>query len=343
MVESTMGIRADLVRAVVALAAPAIASGQARRVEIVDQILQMPAYSMTVPANWIFEGRVMQGTSCAPEPFPVFRLISPDGITEMKMLPRFDWAWSTPVIAANPAGADCLPLDRELSTSEFLRHMVGILGVTLVREVEPAQLLVRYRINSIPVEEYLHAVVTCREDPRPSGPDDKPNGKAVHFHSCSAVVWRSRTRAGQLDTLRSNMVAISQSLTIDRQWNERRAHGPPSPTRMGADASRAFEARHDSLVQGQAVQRRQREQFLAVPQHGTAPTGADARPSGDWANYALDLYKRLDPGTGQIASNPATHPYTWVSALGQRYQTDDLNDIPNGRLKGDWILQPAGR
>jgi hypothetical protein len=346
-----MGICADLVRATVALAALGIASGQTRQVEIVDPILKMRAYSMTIPANWFFEGLVMQGTSCVAGPFPVFRLMSPDGITEIKMLPRFDWKWSTllPKVP-NPASQDCLPLDKEMPASQFLQYMVAILGVTFVREAPPEHLaeesgpgrkvdragfLVRYRINGIPVEEYLRATVTCRDDARRPGQD----AKVTHFHSCSAQVSRTRTRAGQLDAPEATLAPIWRSLAVDN-INAVSAQGSQMLAKMGGDANRALQAQHDSLVQSQALRQRQHEQFLSVLPRGTdgsmkAARGsmdARSRMAGDWADYALDREKRLDPGAG--------HSYTWVDAFGKRYQTNDLNDIPNGRLKGDWTLQP---
>ena len=60
----------------------ATASAQATRVvTITDPVLNMQAYSLSIPANWIFDGAVVPGTSCNDGPFPVFRMMSPDGLT----------------------------------------------------------------------------------------------------------------------------------------------------------------------------------------------------------------------------------------------------------------------
>ena len=53
-------------------------TGAAKPVQVVDPVVRMKAYSWTIPAKWIFEGTVMNGTSCVDTPFPVVRMISPD-------------------------------------------------------------------------------------------------------------------------------------------------------------------------------------------------------------------------------------------------------------------------
>jgi hypothetical protein len=58
----------------------------------VDPVFGMTAYTLTIPDNWIFQGDVIQGTSCVPAPLPVFRMSSPDGLTGVKWFPCMDWA-----------------------------------------------------------------------------------------------------------------------------------------------------------------------------------------------------------------------------------------------------------
>ncbi|HEY0701185.1 MAG TPA: hypothetical protein VGD60_00315, partial [Candidatus Acidoferrales bacterium] len=52
-------------------ASPAPASGSSS-VSISDPVLNMTAYTLTIPARWNFEGAVVQGSSCMSNPFPVF-------------------------------------------------------------------------------------------------------------------------------------------------------------------------------------------------------------------------------------------------------------------------------
>src|ERR1022692_668020 len=95
-----------------------------RKETIADPVLNMNAFDVMVPTKWHFAGRLLQGTSCTPVPFPVFRTTSPDGLTVLERLPRMDWSWGN----GPGAGAkDCLPLKREMSAKEFAKYMAVML------------------------------------------------------------------------------------------------------------------------------------------------------------------------------------------------------------------------
>ena len=331
------GLRAALALANATLASLNLAAAQNRQVEIPDLILKMRAYSMTVPAGWRFEGRIMPGTPCVAGPFPVFRLMSPDGLTGARMLPRLDWAWSDLPKNPNQRPPDCLQIDRQLAAAELLRYLVPILGVTFVRELPPehlaelqanakeanaraaatthsdafppvqtidqARFLVRYNVNAVPVDEYLRATVSCLDEPRRVAQNPAPN----HFHSCSAVITRTRAREGQLDALQATMTPVSQSFTVDSEWNRKwlalsidkinaaSAQDPKLLAPLGPDAARARQALRDALAQGQELRRQQNAQLLAAMQPGAHPS-----PSRDWVDYALELNLRLNPATGAL-------------------------------------------
>lgn len=358
-----------------------------KRVEIVDPFLKMTAYSWSIPSNWIFDGSVMPGTTCVSAPYPVFRMMSPDGITEMKLLPRFDWAWT--ILPKGPVAAapDCLPLEKEMTASEVLQQMVGLLGVKFVRE-EPAEHLaeyqgnmkklneksaasavrgalplvqsgdqarfvVSYNVNAIPMEEYLDATVGCADNPQPL-----IRGYA-HFYSCSAWVSRSRARQGQLQAAKETMQAIAKSMAIDQQWNQKwtaigmkkiddaATQGGQAVLQMGADMARARQAQQGGWDQAQEMRQRQHEEFNESMRDRAerfdtalhASGEAKAKAASDWADYALDLQKRYDPATGQISKDSFVYTYSWVDEAGQHFQTNDVNENPNGRLKGSWVLQ----
>jgi hypothetical protein len=65
-------------------------------------------------------------------PFPVFRAVSPDGLSGVKQLPRMDWAWSDN--AGVGKGSDCLPYRQEISAEDFLKYMTPVLQVEFVRD-----------------------------------------------------------------------------------------------------------------------------------------------------------------------------------------------------------------
>ena len=359
--------------------------GPTKQVHAIDPVVRMKAYSWAIPAKWIFEGTVMNGTSCVDTPFSVFRMMSPDGIAELKDLPRLDWTWQTgSPFKAQPA-ADCLPLNKMIPAVDFLKYMVNVLGVTFVRE-DPAtplaeyrenlskateqsagtampikysgdyaRFVVKYNVNTIPVDEYLSVTILCTENTRRFG----VNQVLMSLHACSAAVTRARARQGQLEAVENTFKAILKSYAVDPQWNQKRTEMAMSQineqarrgTQMIIDQGKAIagaqQAQHDSFMQGQAMRQRQHEEFLSALQRGTDMSmqrtqdsmNARSRAAGDWADYALDVQKRRDPNTGLITKDSSSYSYTWVDQSGQRYQTNDINDVPNGRLNGNWTLQ----
>ena len=63
----------------------------ARSVEHVNDptLNNMSAFSVTIPANWHFNGVLYQGGNCPSIPYGVFRATSPDGLTSVERLPAF--------------------------------------------------------------------------------------------------------------------------------------------------------------------------------------------------------------------------------------------------------------
>jgi hypothetical protein len=218
-----------------------------------------------------------------------------------------------------------------------------------------AAFLVHYNVNSIPVEENLSATTLCSDSPNvpPAGQ------RVVHFYTCNAWVVRQRTRDGQIEAMKPTFQAISKSMVIDPQWNQRwqqvmnqkiadmYAASTKAILAKGDENARMMQARHNAFQEGQEMRQRQHEQFMATMQRGTdmamkrsqESTDARSRMAGDWADYALDQQKRRDPNTGEITKDSSQYSYTWVNESGQRYQTNDGNDNPNGRLSGNWTLQ----
>jgi hypothetical protein len=111
-----------------------------RRENIADPNLQMNAYTVTVPAGWKFDGVFVAGSSCVPLPYPVFRTDSPDGLTEIRRLPRLDWSWSNSRFKP-PQQAGCLNLKEELSAQDFVKYLIGVLKVGYVRDFPVPQAL----------------------------------------------------------------------------------------------------------------------------------------------------------------------------------------------------------
>src|ERR1039458_3002701 len=106
-------------------ALPSDSSTRTKVVTINDPILNMTAFTLSIPANWIFQGAVLQGTGCVPGPFAVFRMSSPDGLTGLKILPGLDWVFSENPKAPPLADSGCMDFKKEMPASELLKYMVG--------------------------------------------------------------------------------------------------------------------------------------------------------------------------------------------------------------------------
>lgn len=343
-------------------------------VTITDPNLNMRAYSLTIPSNWVFQGAVMQGTPCVPGPFPIIRMSSPDGLTGLKELPRLDWAWSDNPRVPPQGNSVCLDYKKDTPASEVLKYMVGVLRVEFVKEepvpwlanaqqrsasqstpnhtstVDIAIATVRYHINSIQIDEHLKVFVGC---------DYFRGGPSGGQHYCSAQVIRQWAPQGRFSA--DVFSSIERSFAIDQQWNQRwNAEMTQKIKEVYAAGNRLLKnqrdqvnarmaAQQNAFNQAQDMHQRQHDEFLATMKRGTdlsmqqagASAKANHQMAGDWADYSLDQQKRLDPTTGRITKDSSAYSYTWVndSDPRNRMQTNDVNFNPNGNGTGNWTLQ----
>ncbi|MGA3017600.1 MAG: hypothetical protein ABSF62_10815 [Bryobacteraceae bacterium] len=383
-----------LIRAAIVLAGVGMACGQqpkaaspskaTRQVSIIDPVLQMEAYSLQIPADWIFEATMVPGPSCAPLQNAVYRAVSPDGITQTKLLPGVSWSWGRTPQAFAPAqkSTDCLEWAKEAPAAEFLKYMIGVLQVEYVRDQpvpapemaqfqekirnnnqsfaartppgqpvftskgDRAAAIVRYKINSTPVEELLNATVLCNDSPQVL----IPRGFG-HIHTCTGIVIRSRARQGGLEAMRPVFEAVSKSAVLNQQWMQKWTATVEAAGARARAGGREDEARllrlNAQMTAAHDVQIKQQQAMQDVTRRGTdiAMKGANDAMNArsgiahDWADYALDQQKRMDPNTGKITTDSNAYSYTWVNEFGERKQTNEINYNPNGLLKGNWTLQ----
>jgi hypothetical protein len=369
MLESGCGGKTMSAAVSAAGAAPAAAT---KVVTITDPNLNMRAYSMNIPADWLFQGIVVQGTPCAVGAFPVFRLSAPDGLTGIKMLPRLDWTWSDSRNYQPKPNSACLPYKKEIPASEVLKYMIGVLQVQYLHDEPTPQLAdlqrsfaarnspqfqgsidmsaarVRYHINKIEIDELLTVTVNCAA---------YPLLQLGWQHSCSSTTSRQWAPQGKYNA--EAFKTISKSFAIDQQWNAQwnavMAQKIRDMAEQGGQMVRAYgnamerqrNAQHAQWEQAQDMRNRQHQEFMATLQRGTdmsmqrAAESANARQqaAGDWCDYALGVQKRMDPNTGEITRDSNAYTYTWVNQSGQRIQTNDINANPNGNGTGNWTLQ----
>lgn len=356
-----------------AASSPAPATGT-KNVTITDNILKMPAYTLTIPSDWVFDGAVGQGTPCVPGTFPIWRMSSPDGLTGFKALPELAWAWwdkpTNP--QQNAAVQGCLDYKQNMAATDVLKYMIGVLQVQFVR-FEPVPWLansqkaaaaasnaqqtittdiaiatVSYHINNIQIEEQVKALTGCWA---------YHGGTFDGKHYCTATISREWAPSGKWNANTFN--PIDKSFQINQAWSRQwnavmmqkiralyAANGKILQDQMNS-ANAQLAAQASSFQQAQDMRQKQHDDFDAVLKRGTdmsmqqatASANANHQSAGDWADYSLDQQKRLDPNTGKITKDSSAFNYTWVNDQGKRIQTNDVNANPNGNGTGNWTLQ----
>jgi regulator of protease activity HflC (stomatin/prohibitin superfamily) len=88
----------------------------------------MPAVQVSAPSGWRVQGQAALST-CPEMPFASWDATSPDGQSQMNVLPPFGWRWGRGVQAGN----GCIPLTGPLTAADFLQKFAARLrGVQVV-------------------------------------------------------------------------------------------------------------------------------------------------------------------------------------------------------------------
>ncbi len=276
-----------------------------RRETIADPVLSMTAFDVMVPAKWHFAGRLLQGTSCSPVPFPVFRATSPDGLTVLERLPRMDWKWGYgPGVGAN----DCLPLKRDMTANEFAKYMAVMLKADYVADDPlPAEVMAasnkgfaeakatnaaRYQAaGMIPPEEHTdmdrvivqfkNGSFTVRGEISVSIYCSESRSRAMggiagmDVHGCSANVRYVHAPEGQFTAIVKMLetAGAAQNNAWTQAWNaensQQAQRNMAESGRRGAAAQAQLQANHEQYMRSQATQQRMHQEFLDTMQRGT--------------------------------------------------------------------------
>jgi hypothetical protein len=325
------------------------------------------AFTVTIPAGWKFQGTVVRGPECNPISFPIFRAYSADGLTEMRLLPAFNWSFH-PEIRMNTI-AGCLPLQQTLTAAQFLDHFIELVpgGVHVVGSmsiapayhermehfaanmnangsgvhdtVDAAALRVETVNGSFVIEQRLRVWVECRT----TGQIGKFSGGG-----CSAHVDVLRAPKGKLDALVAVVDAHDLTKTVnDPQWLAAymQRQQREAANRMGT--LRETEARQNAMLRTQfeqvqetmnrnheAFMAQQESQFRGAMNNANNAMNARTTAASDWVDYALDQQTVAGPaGAAKVSSS---YSQTWSNGQNQWFQTNDPNANPNGVLPGNW-------
>ncbi len=69
-------------------------SGANKTVAVLDNVFNMPAFKVTIPANWTFDGAVLRSACGDGLPFLVYRAYSPDKLSGRQWIPQADWYYA---------------------------------------------------------------------------------------------------------------------------------------------------------------------------------------------------------------------------------------------------------
>jgi len=339
---------------------------------ITDPAYGIRAFNIAIPAGWKLEGTVLPGPDCSRVPFPVFRAYAPDGLTEMRLMPAFNWTFHPGMKGFRPVNG-CLPYTGPMSAEDFLKHYEEMIAVNGLHVVGPMDVgsVYRKRVAAIAqnmshiapnirgsadsaavrvetvngtfvVEQRLRVYVECRI--ASSGPDTNGGG-------CSAHVDVLRAPKGKLEALCALVDAKDLVNTpYENEWVQRvqqtltqRAHDDQQRLTRQEQAGQAMLKKQfdDFMASSQrnheAFMAQQESSFHSAMNAANASMNARTTAASDWVDYALD--QQTVVGQGGVAKVSNAYAHTWSSTVGnqtQWFQTNDPNANPNGTLAGNW-------
>ena len=87
-------------------------------ISVVDPVMNMAAFTVTVPADWTFEGAVLRRRGGGDVAAYVYRASSPDGLTGVQMMPRVDWHFAKDPRAIQNSGTGACNLHPPLTAMQ---------------------------------------------------------------------------------------------------------------------------------------------------------------------------------------------------------------------------------
>jgi hypothetical protein len=232
--------------------------GPMKTVEIIDPMFKMPAYTMSIPKSWNFEGTVLYGPGCLAEWFSVaYRAYSPDMLYGIQAMPSADFFWADDP-RAMPTGPDCKNLqpmsaadygklvsirmrpgseidsvetspneaaaqasiDKKNQSLAAQAASVGNRNPSKYK-VEIKRLHLHYNFNGRPEEEELNIAMSVGDLPNStivSKPSQAMQLAIKHRMASSVLVSGSRTPQGQFQAHADAIRAIGMSIKLDPEY-----------------------------------------------------------------------------------------------------------------------------
>jgi hypothetical protein len=291
------------------------ASSDGIRVEMIkDPTLGMDAIPVGIPADWHFEGSILQPGNCVQSPTPVWRASSPDGHSFMEHMPVMAWVWGTgPMVGFTPKEG-CLPMHGAMTAEDFAKYMAGTLHVQYVEDVpipqqeraamqndaqqrrqrlDAAMMSVRWMLGSTPMKGMMRVVLRCTETNTPgqrqaapwAGPGHPlPTGfvmtdPSTVNHCESNVLYMTGPESQFAGLLRQwsapKMGSGAGTEEWQNAWTQRTQQRVARDTQVLINGSNArFQAEQDGYRRAAAVQQRMHNEFMDTMARGTADSMA---------------------------------------------------------------------
>jgi hypothetical protein len=332
----------------------------------------------TIPADWVFQGGMTQGTGCDVGNAAFFRATSPDGLAGVKLFPPTEFAWTSNPRAMPGPQSGCIPRVGEIDAADYMKYLLGRMNVEFVKDVtnsekaeqlrkqvtpldpqrpgkyrifyrDMASSVVRFNINSIKEMEEIDVFVHC---------DDQADMTRMHSYSCAVAVGTTWAPEGKLLStvqMLQSTVKRTDNPAHQQAWNQRNSAQWAAIRQQNVAANDIFYSNlnRQIIANGEGFrnqmdsQFRVHEQGLANSQQNSADNlrqqqqrwNSQQTHTNDVVDSILNQQKRYDPNTGQTFKTDNGYNYNWVNSDSSKYYpTNDINDNPNGRAPGSWTL-----
>jgi hypothetical protein len=235
------------------------AAGATKQVQIVDPLFNMVAYTLTIPANWNFQGTVLTGPGCDMDETNVaYRVWSDDLRYGVQRIPSV--SWYTVQDPRTPLGQRCKKMDA-MNATEYAQMVLPTLrpGYQLVATAEAPQsagmvesnkkmeaalnanadrlhmahakyssdakqLRIEYLMGKDPEEEFLQVMEQISEVPKStivSKPGQILRTQWMVTRKTDAWIVAERAPKGQLDAAHAQLEAIRTSLRENPEWDQK--------------------------------------------------------------------------------------------------------------------------
>jgi hypothetical protein len=344
-------------------AAATASSGGTQVEKIVDTTLNnMVALHVTIPANWKFQGVLLQGgpATCDSQANAVYRATSPDGRSFAEEMPQMLWAWGNGPRPTN----GCLPLNGPISAQNFLKYISATMQVAYVGDAplpeaaaaafrkqqdfiaahpptqpnaaqsmpglkmsgDAAAAFVRYNNHGVAMRGRMVVAITCFETTRPG---------VMAFRQPMTVSNKCSANVGYLAAPESQFASVAQILDApgmgfnedqeNKEWNE--VWGRRRAEQM-AEATRR-QIQYWQIQQG--AQMRQSMHAMAVSRQMMVQTNQVAR---DGLQASMDRSAQIAMSNHDTASDFVDMAFDQRTAMdpdtGAIYKISNQENIPSG-------------